>query len=47
MLSTLVGCGKTIAVRGGDLRLGTWQAIWLCEFDSPRTRRVEVSVVSA
>jgi len=43
--STLVGCEKTIAVRGGDLRLGTWQAIWFCEFDGPRTRRVEVTVL--
>lgn len=43
--STLVGCAKTIAVRGGDLRLGTWQAIWFCEFDGPRNRRVEVTVV--
>ena len=43
--STLVGCERTIAVRGGDLRLGTWQAIWFCEFDGPRTRRVEVTVL--
>jgi secondary thiamine-phosphate synthase enzyme len=43
--SSLVGCERTIAVRGGELRLGTWQAIWLCEFDGPRTRRVEVTVL--
>jgi secondary thiamine-phosphate synthase enzyme len=45
--STLVGCEKTIAVRGGALRLGTWQAIWFCEFDGPRTRTVEVTVLPA
>ena len=45
--STLVGCEKTIAVRGGELRLGGWQGIWFCEFDGPRTRRVEVTVVPA
>jgi secondary thiamine-phosphate synthase enzyme len=45
--SSLVGCGKTLAVRGGDLRLGTWQAVWFCEFDGPRTRKVEVTVVAA
>lgn len=44
--STLVGCEKTIAVRAGDLRLGTWQGIWFCEFDGPRTRRVEVTVLA-
>jgi secondary thiamine-phosphate synthase enzyme len=43
--SSLVGCERTIAVRGGDLRLGTWQAVWFCEFDGPRTRRVEVTVL--
>ena len=43
--STLVGCEKTIAVRNGDLRLGTWQAIWFCEFDGPRQRRIEVTVL--
>ena len=45
--SSLVGCEKTIAVRGGDLCLGTWQAVWFCEFDGPRTRRVELTVLSA
>jgi len=43
--STLVGCEKTIAVRNGDLRLGTWQAIWFCEFDGPRQRRIDVTVL--
>lgn len=45
--SSLVGCEKTIAVRGGDLRLGTWQGVWFCEFDGPRTRTIEVSVLPA
>lgn len=44
--STLVGCRTTVAVREGDLRLGTWQAIWFCEFDGPRTRRVEITVLA-
>ena len=43
--SSLVGCERTLAVRGGELRLGTWQGIWFCEFDGPRTRRVEVTVL--
>ena len=45
--SSLVGCEKTIAVRDGDLRLGTWQGVWFCEFDGPRTRTVEVTVLPA
>jgi secondary thiamine-phosphate synthase enzyme len=45
--STLVGCSAVLPVSGGTLRLGTWQAVWFCEFDGPRRRRVEVSVVKA
>jgi secondary thiamine-phosphate synthase enzyme len=45
--SSLVGCERTIAVRGGEPRLGTWQGVWFCEFDGPRTRRVEVTVLPA
>jgi secondary thiamine-phosphate synthase enzyme len=42
----LVGPSCTTPVRGGKLALGTWQAIFLCEWDGPRTRRVEVGVSS-
>ncbi len=45
--SSLVGCERTLVVRGGDLRLGRWQAVFFCEFDGPRSRRVEVTVVPA
>jgi len=40
----LVGPSCTAPVRGGRLALGQWQAIFLCEWDGPRTRRVEVGV---
>jgi secondary thiamine-phosphate synthase enzyme len=43
--SSLVGCERTIAVRGGELRLGTWQGIWFCEFDGPRTRQIQITVL--
>jgi secondary thiamine-phosphate synthase enzyme len=42
--TVLVGPGCDAPVRGGKLALGTWQAIFLCEWDGPRTRRVEVAV---
>ena len=42
--TVLVGPSCTAPVRGGKLSLGTWQAIFLCEWDGPRTRRVEVAV---
>jgi secondary thiamine-phosphate synthase enzyme len=43
--STLVGCSETVIVQAGRLLLGTWQGIFFCEFDGPRTRRVYVKVM--
>lgn len=43
--SSCVGCNQTIFVENGRLHLGTWQGIWFCEFDGPRTRRFEVKVL--
>ncbi|MEM3031022.1 MAG: secondary thiamine-phosphate synthase enzyme YjbQ [Candidatus Micrarchaeia archaeon] len=38
----LVGCERVIPIVQGDLALGTWQRLILCEFDGPRTRKVLV-----
>jgi len=43
--SSLLGCNVVLPVSGGSLVLGTWQAVWFCEFDGPRARRLQVSVV--
>ena len=44
----LVGPGETIPVIGGSMGLSTWQNIFLCEFDGPRTeRRIVVTVTGA
>lgn len=40
----LVGPSCTAPVSDGKLALGTWQAIFLCEWDGPRTRTVQVAV---
>lgn len=42
--SSLMGHTVQVLVRGGKLQFGTWQGIYLCEFDGPRTRKVWVSV---
>lgn len=42
--ATLVGSSRTFAVADGQLVLGTWQGIFLAEFDGPRQRRVVVAV---
>ena len=43
--TVLVGAATAAPVRRGKLGLGTWQAIFLCEWDGPRTRSVHVAVV--
>jgi secondary thiamine-phosphate synthase enzyme len=40
--TSLVGPSLTLIVAGGRLQLGTWQGVYLCEFDGPRTRKVWV-----
>jgi secondary thiamine-phosphate synthase enzyme len=44
--ASLMGASASVLVLGGRLRLGTWQGIYLAEFDGPRTRRVWVKVVA-
>jgi secondary thiamine-phosphate synthase enzyme len=44
--ASLMGASVSVLVLGGRLRLGTWQGIYLAEFDGPRTRRVWVKVVA-
>jgi secondary thiamine-phosphate synthase enzyme len=43
--ATLVGPSEALLVRGGRLSLGTWQGVFFCEFDGPRTRKVWVRVM--
>ncbi len=45
--SSLMGASQTLFVSGGRLVLGSWQGIYLVEFDGPRTRKVLVKVVGA
>jgi secondary thiamine-phosphate synthase enzyme len=42
--TSLFGPGITLLVEGGDLLLGTWQHLFLAEWDGPRTRQVAVQV---
>lgn len=43
--SSLVGCAQTLLVTDGQLVLGTWQGVYFCEFDGPRSRRAIVRVM--
>ena len=42
--SSLVGGSEQVLLKDGGLVLGTWQALYFCEFDGPRSRRVIVQV---
>ena len=43
--STIVGVSKAVFIDEGKLLLGTWQAIYFCEFDGARHRRVAVKII--
>jgi secondary thiamine-phosphate synthase enzyme len=45
--ASLVGSSVTLLVEAGQPVLGTWQAVYLCEFDGPRTRNVILRVTPA
>jgi len=42
--SSVIGCSEQVLVKAGRLALGTWQGIFFCEFDGPRSRKVIVQV---
>lgn len=44
--ATLVGNSETLIVEGGAPALGTWQGVFFCEFDGPRSREVWVKVMA-
>jgi secondary thiamine-phosphate synthase enzyme len=43
--TALVGSSEVVWIEGGRLALGRWQAIFLAEFDGPRTRELRVKIV--
>jgi len=43
--SSYVGASQTVLIEDGRPLLGTWQGVFFCEFDGPRTRRFQVKVI--
>jgi len=43
--SSLLGCSQIILVNQGELVLGTWQGIFLAEFDGPRNRSIIIKII--
>jgi len=42
--SSMIGCSEQILIKDKSLDLGTWQGIFFCEFDGPRSRKVVVQI---
>lgn len=42
--AALLGSSQIIPVENGRLALGTWQAVFFCEFDGPRSRKIFISI---
>ncbi len=42
--SSLIGCSEQILIKDESLNLGTWQGIFFCEFDGPRSRKVMLQI---
>ena len=44
--ASVVGSSQVLLIEGGTLLLGTWQGLFLCEFDGPRQRTVLVKIIA-
>ena len=43
--ASLIGCSTLVIIKEGELMLGTWQGIFFCEFDGPRSRKLWVNIL--
>lgn len=44
IMASLMGATLTLLINDGRLQLGTWQALYFCEFDGPRSRKVHYRI---
>ena len=43
--SSLFGVDQTVIIKNKKLLLGTWQGIYFCEFDGPRSRNINLKII--
>jgi len=43
--ASLLGSSALVIIKEGDLMLGTWQGVFFCEFDGPRSRKIWVKII--
>lgn len=46
IMASLIGASVTVAIQDRTVQLGTWQKLFFCEFDGPRTRTVHYHIIS-
>jgi secondary thiamine-phosphate synthase enzyme len=44
--ASTVGSSQVVLIQNGELLLGTWQGVYFCEFDGPRTRKYHVKILT-
>ncbi|OOE10013.1 secondary thiamine-phosphate synthase enzyme YjbQ [Fictibacillus arsenicus] len=44
--ASTVGSSQVVLIQNGELLLGTWQGVYFCEFDGPRTRKYHVKIIT-
>ncbi len=47
IMSSLIGCSLNVMIENGEIVLGTWQRIFFCEFDGPRSRRLRWRITAS
>jgi len=45
--ASLIGASEAILIENGRLVLGTWQSVFFCEFDGPRTRKALIRIAGS
>ncbi|MEN8223634.1 MAG: secondary thiamine-phosphate synthase enzyme YjbQ [Acidobacteriota bacterium] len=45
IMSSLISPSQSFILNDGELILGTWQGIFFCEFDGPRSRKFYVKII--
>lgn len=43
--ASLMGSSCTLIIENGKLKLGTWQGVYFCEFDGPRSRKIHIKII--
>ncbi len=44
--ASMMGSSCTVIIENGQLKMGTWQGIYFCEFDGPRNRKIYIKIIS-